>query len=286
MPGRDPLDGRVRASTRPASAAWHPVHGRRTPSRATPSPTAGRVRTIVQSTSPGGAAMPGWNFAEIWEVVAEQIPDAPAQVQGDRVVHVAGVRRAGQRRRPHAARGRRAAPGQGGAVPLQLSRVPGVDVRHVQGRAASRSTPTTATPTTSSSTCGTTPTPSPSSSTARSSSTSSASATGCRRCASGCGSTTAAGPARTGPRPTRTPRPRTTGGWPAPWGRDGDDLYLLYTGGTTGMPKGVMWRQDDLVRNILAAGTNPRYGEDPVDYEVDPRAGAGARHGRRSRPAR
>ena len=33
----------------------------------------------------------------------------------------------------------------------------------------------------------------------------------------------------------------------APWGRSGDDLYLLYTGGTTGMPKGVMWRQDDIV---------------------------------------
>ena len=33
----------------------------------------------------------------------------------------------------------------------------------------------------------------------------------------------------------------------APWGRSGDDLYLLYTGGTTGMPKGVMWRQDDLL---------------------------------------
>ncbi|MEE2775236.1 MAG: acyl-CoA synthetase [Acidobacteriota bacterium] len=31
-----------------------------------------------------------------------------------------------------------------------------------------------------------------------------------------------------------------------PWERDGDDLLLLYTGGTTGMPKGVMWRQDDL----------------------------------------
>lgn len=29
--------------------------------------------------------------------------------------------------------------------------------------------------------------------------------------------------------------------------RSGDDLYLLYTGGTTGMPKGVMWRQDDLL---------------------------------------
>ena len=30
-----------------------------------------------------------------------------------------------------------------------------------------------------------------------------------------------------------------------PWRRDGDDLILCYTGGTTGMPKGVMWRQDD-----------------------------------------
>ena len=29
--------------------------------------------------------------------------------------------------------------------------------------------------------------------------------------------------------------------------RTGDDLYLLYTGGTTGMPKGVMWRHADLV---------------------------------------
>jgi acyl-CoA synthetase (AMP-forming)/AMP-acid ligase II len=31
-----------------------------------------------------------------------------------------------------------------------------------------------------------------------------------------------------------------------PWGRTPDDLLLVYTGGTTGMPKGVMWRQDDL----------------------------------------
>jgi acyl-CoA synthetase (AMP-forming)/AMP-acid ligase II len=39
----------------------------------------------------------------------------------------------------------------------------------------------------------------------------------------------------------------------APWGRSGDDLYMLYTGGTTGMPKGVMWRQDDLYA-ILGGG--------------------------------
>jgi acyl-CoA synthetase (AMP-forming)/AMP-acid ligase II len=32
----------------------------------------------------------------------------------------------------------------------------------------------------------------------------------------------------------------------ASWGRSGDDLLFVYTGGTTGMPKGVMWRQDDL----------------------------------------
>ena len=38
----------------------------------------------------------------------------------------------------------------------------------------------------------------------------------------------------------------TTGKVTSPSGRSGDDLVLLYTGGTTGMPKGVMWRQDDL----------------------------------------
>jgi fatty-acyl-CoA synthase len=32
------------------------------------------------------------------------------------------------------------------------------------------------------------------------------------------------------------------------WGRSGDDIYMLYTGGTTGMPKGVMWQQGDLIQ--------------------------------------
>ena len=36
-------------------------------------------------------------------------------------------------------------------------------------------------------------------------------------------------------------------------GRSGDDHYLLYTGGTTGRPKGVLWRHSDLFRAALSA---------------------------------
>lgn len=41
---------------------------------------------------------------------------------------------------------------------------------------------------------------------------------------------------------------------PPPNRRSGDDLVFIYTGGTTGMPKGVMWHQRDLYEN-LAGGT-------------------------------
>jgi fatty-acyl-CoA synthase len=40
----------------------------------------------------------------------------------------------------------------------------------------------------------------------------------------------------------------------APQGLSPDDLYILYTGGTTGMPKGVLWRQEDI---YLAAMGGP-----------------------------
>ena len=46
------------------------------------------------------------------------------------------------------------------------------------------------------------------------------------------------------------------------WGRHGDDLYLLYTGGTTGMPKGVMWRQDDVFALLNSSNLMARYPED------------------------
>jgi acyl-CoA synthetase (AMP-forming)/AMP-acid ligase II len=58
--------------------------------------------------------------------------------------------------------------------------------------------------------------------------------------------------ARGGPDPVR-----------GPWGRSGDDLLFLYTGGTTGIPKGVMWRQDDLF-NVLGGGGNPVLGIPPA----------------------
>jgi 3-oxocholest-4-en-26-oate---CoA ligase len=45
-----------------------------------------------------------------------------------------------------------------------------------------------------------------------------------------------------------------TGRTRAPWGRSGDNLIMLYTGGTTGMPKGVMWRQDDLFARMNGSG--------------------------------
>ncbi len=43
--------------------------------------------------------------------------------------------------------------------------------------------------------------------------------------------------------------------------RSPDDLYIIYTGGTTGMPKGVMWRQED----IFFAGMG---GAEPVGEPV------------------
>jgi fatty-acyl-CoA synthase len=58
-----------------------------------------------------------------------------------------------------------------------------------------------------------------------------------------------------------------------PWSArppDGDDLIFLYTGGTTGMPKGVMWRNDDLYRALWQMA---RPGSEPPDPAEAARAG-------------
>ncbi len=43
----------------------------------------------------------------------------------------------------------------------------------------------------------------------------------------------------------------TTRGFPS---RRSDDLYCVYTGGTTGMPKGVLWRHDDIFFAAMGGG--------------------------------
>ena len=62
-----------------------------------------------------------------------------------------------------------------------------------------------------------------------------------------------------------------------PGGRSGDDLLLIYTGGTTGMPKGVMWRQDDLF-SILNRTGEVRYPAEEGLAGVRRVLGAPSRH--------
>jgi len=49
-------------------------------------------------------------------------------------------------------------------------------------------------------------------------------------------------------------------------GHSPDDLYVLYTGGTTGMPKGVLWRQHDVFMNTMG-GRVPGIWDPVATYE-------------------
>ena len=48
--------------------------------------------------------------------------------------------------------------------------------------------------------------------------------------------------------------------------RSADDLYILYTGGTTGMPKGVMWRAEDIFFAAMGGGN---YGGPGIEHPED-----------------
>jgi acyl-CoA synthetase (AMP-forming)/AMP-acid ligase II len=57
--------------------------------------------------------------------------------------------------------------------------------------------------------------------------------------------------------------------------RSGDDVYLIYTGGTTGYPKGVLWRHQDIWRT-LGGGIDFITGEPlPDEWEQSKRGAAG-----------
>ena len=45
--------------------------------------------------------------------------------------------------------------------------------------------------------------------------------------------------------------------------RSADDVYILYTGGTTGMPKGVLWRQEDIFFAAMGGGG---WGAEPIAH--------------------
>jgi 3-oxocholest-4-en-26-oate---CoA ligase len=48
-------------------------------------------------------------------------------------------------------------------------------------------------------------------------------------------------------------------------GRSGDDKLIIYTGGTTGLPKGVLWRHEDFFFSALAGGNH--YGPPRLSVE-------------------
>ena len=60
--------------------------------------------------------------------------------------------------------------------------------------------------------------------------------------------------------------------------RSPDDLYILYTGGTTGMPKGVLWRQADIFVGAMGGRNLATGGEwDDLDQVVEAAVNGGAR---------
>jgi acyl-CoA synthetase (AMP-forming)/AMP-acid ligase II len=53
--------------------------------------------------------------------------------------------------------------------------------------------------------------------------------------------------------------------------RSNDDLHIIYTGGTTGFPKGVMWRHEDFWR-VLGGGIDFYTGEPLTEYDQSKQA--------------
>ncbi len=205
--------------------------------------------------------MPGWNFAEIWEVAAEQVPDAPAQVQGERVITWADFDRradglaktlldAGVARQDTVAQYLYNCPeymeSMFGIFKAGLAPV-NTNYRYIDDELVYL--------------------------------WDNADAVACvfhgtfsERIDGIRDRVTAirtwlwvddgSGPCPEWATPYETAAASASERVVPEWGRDGEDLLFLYTGGTTGMPKGVMWKQTNLCAAVPGA-TNPLFRQEP-----------------------
>lgn len=209
--------------------------------------------------------MPGWNFAEIWEICAEQVPDAPAQVQGERTVTWAefdrradGIARtlldAGAARQDKVAQYLYNCPEylesmygcfKAGLAPVNTNyRYADDELVYLWDNADAVAVVFNGTFTER--------------------------IDGIRDRLPGIRTwlwvDDGSGDCPEWATPYEAAVTVATDRVRAPWGRDGDDLLLMYTGGTTGMPKGVMWRQDNLCKAVPGA-TTPMFRQ-AVDYDA------------------
>ena len=157
----------------------------------------------------------------------------------------------------------------------ERARVPGGVLRRAEARLRARSTSTTATSAPSSRSCSTTPTRSRSCTTTtsrRPSPTRSPRSPPERRPACCSRSRTPATPTLLdGARDYEAALAAVDASTPATTREpSGDDLIFLYTGGTTGYPKAVMWRSDDLYVSLWQMA---RPGTEPPDVATSINAG-------------
>ncbi len=203
--------------------------------------------------------MPGWSFAEVWTAIAREVPDRPAVICGDRTVTWGEFDERASRLASHLAA---AGVQPGDRVALDLTNVPEYledAVRRAQDRccAAERELPV------------------PRRRGAlrarqlrRPKALVHAPAYASVVAEAIAGLPDDARPGHPRDRRARTRR-RSRPRRPPARGRtarpDGDDLILLYTGGTTGMPKGVMWRNDDLYVALWQSNRPGTLPKDPVE---------------------
>ncbi len=98
-----------------------------------------------------------------------------------------------------------------------------------------------------------------------------------------CRSTTAAASRCCPARATTRRRWRRASDAPPPVTPSEDDLYILYTGGTTGMPKGVLWRQ---ARHLLRRHGRPAARRHAARCRASPRWSSARRWATSSAPCR